>query len=97
MEGIMCVENHEEGFLEKDPILTFYKDSLKEAGENINQVKKGRSLKDVVGKEYENHRKRVWEYMGFTVDKDRNGAAFDVDQAVYHNGKLVALEEDKGH
>lgn len=77
--------------------LQFYKNSLKTAGENINSNKKIKSLKDVVGKEYEEHRKRVWEYLGYQVDKKKNGAAFDVDWAIYFNGKLVALEEDKGH
>lgn len=75
----------------------FYKNSLKKAGENINRKKNFKSLKDVVGKEYEEHRKRVWEHLGYQVDKEKNGAAFDVDWAIYLNEKLVALEEDKGH
>lgn len=75
----------------------FYKYSLKTAGENINRSKKNKALKDVVGKEYEEHRKRVWEYLGYQVDKKKNGAAFNVDWAIYFNEKLVALEEDKGH
>jgi len=75
----------------------FYKESLKQAGENINNEKQYKALKDVIGKEYEGHRKRVWENLGFTVDKKRNGAAFNVDWTVYFHGKLVALEEDKGH
>lgn len=75
----------------------FYKNSLKLAGENINQIKQSKSLKDVVGYQYEQHRKRIWEEFGFTVDKNRNGSAFDVDWSIYFNGKLVALEEDKGH
>lgn len=78
-------------------ILKFYKQSLKQAGENINKIKQNKALKDVVGKEYEEHRKRVWENLGFTVDKKRNGAAFDVDWSVYKDGVLVAIEEDKGH
>ena len=75
----------------------FYKDSLIKAGHNINENKKYKALKDVIGKEYEEHRKRVWEHLGYRVDKKKNGAAFDVDWAIYYNEKLVALEEDKGH
>lgn len=75
----------------------FYKQSLKNAGETINQKKQTKALKDVIGYSYEQHRKRIWEHLGFTVDKNNNGAAFDVDWSIYYNGKLVALEEDKGH
>ena len=77
--------------------LRFYKMSLTRAGDEINTKKQTKALKDVVGKEYEEHRKRVWEYFGFVVDKDKNDSAFDVDWSIYYNDKLVALEEDKGH
>lgn len=91
-----CNTSHHE---EKEDInleVQFYKSSLKKAGENINRIK-NKALKDVIGKEYEEHRKRVWENLGYQVDKEKNGAAFDVDWAIYFNDKLVALEEDKGH
>jgi hypothetical protein len=77
--------------------LQYYKNSLTHAGNTINEKKKKKALKDVVGGEYECHRKRVWENLGFTVDKNKNNASFDVDWAIYYQGKLVALEEDKGH
>jgi hypothetical protein len=77
--------------------LNFYRNSLKSAGEKINELKRTKALKDVIGKEYEQHRKRLWEFMGYTVDKKRNNAAFDVDWSIYYRGNLVALEEDKGH
>ena len=77
--------------------LQYYKQSLNLAGEHINIHKQSKRLADVVGKEYEEHRKRVWTHLGFTVDKKRNGAAFDVDWSIYDNGILVAIEEDKGH
>lgn len=80
-----------------DEYIKFYIDSLKLAGQTINTRKDGKALKDVIGKEYEEHRKRIFEHFGFTVDKDKNGASFDVDWAIYWNGTLVALEEDKGH
>ena len=77
--------------------IDFYKKSLKIAGERINNKKKSKSLKDVIGKEYEEHRKRIWEFAGFSVDKNKNGSAFNVDWSIYYNDKLVAIEEDKGH
>ena len=77
--------------------IQFVIDSLKQAGLYINSHKVNTSLKDVVGQAYELHRKRVYEHFGFTVDKEKNGASFDVDWSIYWNGNLVALEEDKGH
>jgi len=88
------VEIKEEDINEK---VQFYKKSLKQTGENINKNKQTKALKDVVGNQYEEHRKRVWENLGYRVDKKKNGAAFDVDWSVYYNEKLVAFEEDKGH
>jgi hypothetical protein len=77
--------------------LQYYKNSLTQAGNIVNEKKKNTALKDAVGFGYEDHRKRVWENLGFTVDKNKNNASFDVDWAIYYQGKLVALEEDKGH
>jgi len=77
--------------------VSFYKNSLKTAGEDINVKKKTTRLASVVGNAYEEHRKRVWEHLEFTVDKLKNNADFDVDWSIYYHGKLVAFEEDKGH
>jgi len=78
--------------------IEFYRQSLLVADNEIQTEKeKGKALKDIVGKAFETHRKRLWEYFGFTVSKDRHGALFDVDWSILHNGKLVAMEEDKGH
>ena len=75
----------------------YFKESLKQAGDDINRDKQNKALKDVVGDNYEKHWKRVWERLGFRVDKNRNGAAFDVDWSIYYGERLVAFEEDKGH
>jgi hypothetical protein len=76
----------------------YYKQSLQYAdNEIIVETKNGKALKDVVGKAFETHRKRVWEYFGFQLSKEKHNALFDVDWAISFNGTLVALEEDKGH
>tara|TARA_B100000963_G_scaffold348556_2_gene356352 strand:- start:29581 stop:30195 length:615 start_codon:yes stop_codon:yes gene_type:complete len=82
-----------------DAHLEFYKHSLNLADQEVEyQVTVvGKALKDVVGAAYENHRRRIWQYFGFTVSKERFGAMFDVDWSVSYNGKLCAFEEDKGH
>jgi len=63
--------------------------------------KTGKALKDIVGKEYENHRQVVWESMGFTFRKrlfDKNLSAFNADGYVYDDkDKLLVIEEAKGH
>ena len=76
----------------------FYKQSLIDAENEIVSIyKRGKALKDVVGKEYETHRKRLWKHFGFDVTKHRHEAQFAVDWAIEYEGKLIALEEDKGH
>ena len=99
LEGEGNIENGVNTTVGGDMInaINYYKNSLIEAGNKINQKKQNKALKDVVGNEYEHHRKRVWESLGFTVDKERNGASFDVDWSIYYNNTLVAIEEDKGH
>ena len=78
--------------------IDFYKNSLIKTDENIkNEKETGKALKDIVGKEYEEHRKRIWEYFGFKVSKEKHNALFDVDWSITYNDKLIALEEDKGH
>lgn len=79
----------------KQTDLNFYMNSLKEADREVNSRKI--ALKDRIGKAYENHRKRIWEYYGFSVDKKTNGATFNVDWSIYKDGKLIAFEECKGH
>ena len=80
-----------------NPDIVYYLESLRIANDNINKRKKDISLKDVVGFEFEQHRKRLYEYFGYTVDKKRNYAKFNVDWSIYYNGNLVGIEEDKGH
>ena len=77
--------------------IVYYLESLRIANDNINKRKRDISLKDVVGLEFEQHRKRLYEYFGYTVDKKKNYAQFNVDWSIYYNGNLVGIEEDKGH
>lgn len=75
-----------------------YRSSLQKACDRINQKKADKALKDVVGNEFEQHRKRIWKMFGFKVDKNKHKATFKVDWTIYdkHN-KVIAFEEDKGH
>jgi hypothetical protein len=76
----------------------FYRQSLQEADSEIrSQYETGKALKDIIGLAFESHRKRVWEYFGFEVSKDRHFAMFDVDWSITYNGVLIAFEESKGH
>ena len=78
--------------------IDFYKASLAQAESDIEEQKAtGKALKDIMGKVFETHRKRIWEHFGFTVSKDRHEALWDVDWSIYRNGQLVAQEEDKAH
>lgn len=78
--------------------IQLYKQSLQDAENEIKlQHETGKALKDIVGLAYENHRKRIWNHFGFDVSKDKHDALFDVDWSITYQGKLVALEEDKGH
>ena len=77
--------------------VAYYKRSLQTACDTINEKKKTKALKDVIGAAFEEHRRRLWEYFGFTVDKQRHQASWNVDWSIYKNGKLIAFEEDKGH
>jgi len=80
-----------------NPDIVYYLESLRIANDNINKRKQEISLKDVVGFEFEQHRKRLYEYFGYIVDKKKNYAEFNVDWSIYYNGNLVGIEEDKGH
>ena len=50
-----------------------------------------------MGCAFENHRKRIWEYHGFTVKpKIKYGAAdWTVDCTVFLGEDLILMEEDK--
>ena len=76
----------------------YYKASLAKACYEINEKKKTKALKDVIGKEFEEHRKRLWEHFGFTVSKERGLALWDVDWNIKNSeGETIAFEEDKAH
>ena len=78
--------------------LQFYKNSLLLADDEIKLKHKTRkALKDIIGKAYENHRKRIWNHFGFDVSKEKYGALFYIDWSITFKGKLIAFEEDKGH
>ena len=77
----------------------FYKKSLKTAQNNIIEriETTNKAPKDIVGEEYEAHRKRIWEYFGFIVIKEKYEASFNVDLSILYNSRLIAFEESKGH
>jgi len=84
--------------LEKE--ILFYRQSLNIAEKNINSNLNKKSLKDLIGYEFEQHRKRIWEFFGFTLDKNKKQIKicnFKVDWCIYKNDKLIAYEEDKDH
>lgn len=56
-----------------------------------------KAFKDIVGEEYENYRKQLWNMAGFKVGKQKI-ANYNPDMIIYDkDGKIVAFEEDKGH
>ena len=78
--------------------IEFYKESLSNTDIAIkNKIESGKALKDIIGEEYEKHRKRLWEYFGFQVSKEKHEALFDIDWCISYNGIIIAFEEDKGH
>lgn len=82
-----------------EPHSQFYRQSLNLADQEVKYevTVVGKALKDVVGAAFENHRRRIWEYFGFNVSKERFGAMFDVDWSIKYGDRLIAFEEDKGH
>tara|TARA_R100000750_G_scaffold29642_1_gene18704 strand:+ start:541 stop:2439 length:1899 start_codon:yes stop_codon:yes gene_type:complete len=86
-----------------DNYIFYYIDSLKKADKDIVKNKKGKDLKKIIGDAYEAHRKRIWEKFDFTVEGNnpeyvaKYNGAYDIDQFILYDGKLIALEEDKGH
>ena len=86
----------------------FVKESLRTTENEINQRirdEPSAARKDIVGRAYENHRKRVWSHFGFEYlnnaeIRDRgiiHFSCFDADGYILREGNLIALEEDKGH
>lgn len=64
----------------------------------VTSESQSKALKDVVGKEYENHRRVIWEGMGFDWRRKLLKSAFNADGYIYNaNGKLLVVEEAKGH
>jgi hypothetical protein len=60
--------------------------------------KTGKALKDIVGKKYEEHRRMLWESQGFDWRRKLPKSAFTADGYIYdNNGKLLVVEEAKGH
>ena len=67
--------------------IAFYKESLRETDNEIRiQHETGKALKDIVGLAFETHRKRIWNYFGFDVSKERHEAMFDVDWSITYKG-----------
>jgi len=58
-----------------------------------------KALKDVIGREYENHRQRIFSAAGFKTATHLRppGVSWRVDGLYYKNQRLVVLEETKGH
>jgi hypothetical protein len=76
--------------------LDSYDSFCDKAIEISNSEKK--ALKDVVGNQYEKHRRLVWESMGFDWRRKLPKSAFTADGYIYgDNGKLLVVEEAKGH
>jgi hypothetical protein len=77
-----------------------YRKALRTADMNVQSQKNTRALKDTVGKVFESHRKTLWESHGFVASKgsDHPEIPFNVDLVISNTvGKVVALEEVKGH
>ena len=86
--------------MEKYSNTIFYAQSLKACFARVlpEHTKTGKALKDVVGKHYEQHRKRIYQHLGFSIAKEKLDNCFDADWIVRDkNGKVVVVEEDKGH
>ena len=86
--------------MKKDNDTHFYAQSLEDCFAYILPEHKntGKALKDLVGKHYEQHRKRIYQHLGFSTAKEKLDNCFDADWIVRDkNGKVVVVEEDKGH
>lgn len=56
-----------------------------------------KAFKDIVGQEYERHRKTMWLLTGLTAKKGKI-SDYEIDQIVRNDaGEIIALEESKGH
>lgn len=78
-------------------LLTVYKESLRVAEELINAQKLTKSLKDVVGAQFEDHRRRVWKEVGGTLMTEFEYESINFDIRVKTPTGKVILEESKGH
>ena len=71
---------------------TFYASTYHRA-----RVVKDKAFKDVVGEEYEIMRKAFYNNLGLSAKKEKIGN-YDADLVVRDkNGKIIIIEEDKGH
>lgn len=80
--------------------VSFYTNSIRLACDEINEKKQHKALKDVVGKAYENHRIRLWNFFGCKTSKKSHkllNGIWGGDLCIELNNKIVALEEVKGH
>ena len=60
----------------------------------VNKEKK--AFKDIVGEEYQNMRLEFWKNEGFQVESQYEYQGITCDTAVFKEGRLLLLEEDKG-
>ena len=78
----------------------YYVQSLEACFQEIMPIHKktGKALNDIVGKSYEDHRKRLYHHFGFSVNKEWIGGVFNADQVIRNkSGDVLAIEEDKAH
>ena len=79
--------------------LNYYKASLLKCENNIKNLSQHTALKDVVGSEYEKHTARIYTFYGnsLELEQQNNQYGFTIDILVKRNGKILCLEETKGH
>lgn len=61
---------------------------------------KKKSGKDIVGAHYENFRSELYKQFGLELSKKKKkifGSSYNADLAIEKNGKIILVEEDKGH
>tara|TARA_R110002020_G_scaffold595_3_gene3043 strand:+ start:1769 stop:2353 length:585 start_codon:yes stop_codon:yes gene_type:complete len=64
----------------------------------MTKYQTGKALKDIVGAEFEAHTGRVAEIFGLKPRKYKVQDCFNADHILHNTqGKVVAIEEDKGH
>ncbi len=90
---------------QEDNPIEYYKGSLKLANEYIhrrrNDPNATNEIDTIQGDAFEEHRKRIWEFFHFTVKGNEKQhvkeylGGYDIDQFIFWDDKLIALEEDK--